>query len=216
MLQYLIIQREGQKIKLARPVNLTINEIVSIIGTHFNAKYRYEGVSRLPSLSIYAIYQCLVGEVGRYSDKELLAIESHTSADQRTGRIGDIDIVDKEGNAFEGVEIKFNIPISLQMVKDAYTKFKTTPVRRYYILSTADISESDKSQIIDEIAKIREIHGCHVIVNGIIPTIKYYLRMLNDPSSFINKYVSLVELDKAVKFEHKEKWNEILSQRHSS
>jgi DNA (cytosine-5)-methyltransferase 1 len=39
--------------------------------------------------------------------------------------------------------------------------------------------------------KVEEIkikHGCEVIVNGLIPSLKYYLRLLKDPSTFIDDY----------------------------
>jgi DNA (cytosine-5)-methyltransferase 1 len=50
--------------------------------------------------------------VKRFEGKKLLDIESHTSADSRSGRIGDIDIVDEKGRAFEAVEVKHGIPIT--------------------------------------------------------------------------------------------------------
>ena len=62
-----------------------------------------------------------------------------------------------------------------------------------------------------EINNIKRIHGCHVIVNGIVTSLKYYLRLLNDTFDFIEKYVILLENDTSIKFEHKEKWNEIVN-----
>jgi len=62
------------------------------------------------------------------------------------------------------------------------------------------------------IQKIKISHGCQVIVNGIIDTIKYYLRLLQDTSNFIEKYVILVEIDKTIKYEHKIRWNEIFNE----
>jgi DNA (cytosine-5)-methyltransferase 1 len=142
-----------------------------------------------------------------------LPIESHTSADSRSGKIGDIDIIDENDRAFEAVEVKHGIVITLQLVQDAYSKFKTAPVNRYYILSTAnypDKVEWDKIQ--DEIQKIKNVHGCQLIVNGIMPSLKYYLRLLNNTFEFVNNYVTLIENDTALKFEHKENWNRLISE----
>ena len=63
-----------------------------------------------------------------------------------------------------------------------------------------------------EIQRIKNIHGCQLIVNGIMDSLKYYLRLLENPYEFIENYVKLVETDNALKFEHKEKWNKLISE----
>lgn len=211
LFQGLIIQRNTQQIDLAKPHNLQIATIIDLLTKHFDTKYSAEGASRLPVLALYAAYQCLVDEVKRFEGKVLLPMESHTSADSRSGRIGDIDIVDEKDKAFEAVEVKHGIPITTQLVKDAFEKFKTTQVNRYYLLSTANIDLSQKEEIDREIERIKNIHGCHVIANGLIPSLKYYLRLLSDTSEFIENYVNLIEIDTALKFEHKKEWNNIIS-----
>jgi len=211
LLQGLIIQRNAQQIDLAKPHNLQITTIIDLLTKHFDAKYSAEGASRLPVLALYAAYQCLVSETKRFERKTLLPMESHTSADTRSGRIGDIDIVDEKGRAFEAVEVKHGIPVTVQLVKDAYEKFKTTQVSRYYLLSTASIDASQADEVNKEVERIKNIHGCHVIADGLINSLKYYLRLLSDTSEFIASYVSFVETDSALKFEHKTKWNSIVS-----
>jgi DNA (cytosine-5)-methyltransferase 1 len=153
----------------------------------------------------------LINEAKRFESKTLLEIENHTSADSRSGRIGDIDIVDEKERAFEAVEVKHGIPITAQLVKDAFEKFKTTQVNRYYLLSTANVSDHALKDIDSEIERIKNIHGCHVIVNGLTSSLKYYLRLLTDTSEFIENYVNLIENDTALKFEHKKEWNNIIS-----
>lgn len=59
---------------------------------------------------------------------------------------------------------------------------------------------------------IRNGHGCQVIANGIMPSLKYYLRLLDNSFEFIDKYVNLLENDTALKFEHKVKWNHLTSE----
>lgn len=212
LFQGLIVQRNAQQIDLAKPHNLQIATIIDLLTKHFDTKYSSEGASRLPVLALYSAYQCLVNETKRFEGKILLPMESHTSADSRSGRIGDIDIVDEKDKAFEAVEVKHGIPITTQLVKDAFEKFKTTQVNRYYLLSTANIDMSQKVEIDKEIERIKNIHGCHVIANGLIPSLKYYLRLLSDTSEFIENYVNLIEIDTALKFEHKKEWNNIISQ----
>ncbi|WP_177388667.1 hypothetical protein [uncultured Campylobacter sp.] len=206
----LIRQRESLSIELAKPHNKSINSIVDILKEHFTYSYNCHGGSRLPTLAIYAAYQCIINEVDRYKDKYLCSLESHNSADTQSGRIGDIDINYLENNTpFEGVEIKHEIVIDGQLIYDAYEKFKGYRTNRYYILTTANMEQAQWGEINKEIARISSMHGCQVIVNGVYSSIKYYLRLINDSSDFIDKYVELLKVDDAIKFQHKTAWNEI-------
>lgn len=213
LLQSLIIQRDKKTISMARPRNLPIQGIVSLLDQHFHSHYQATGASRLPVLAIYAIYQCLFAERGkRYENKILLPLENHTSADTRSGRLGDIDVTDTDGHPFEAVEIKFDIPISHNIVVTAKEKIQPSPIKRYYILSTSPIDDKDKELIKSDINQIKNTHGCQLIVNGIMPTLKYYLRLLDDTAMFIDNYASLLESDKTIKFEHKQQWNQLVSE----
>lgn len=213
LIQGLIIQRNSQEINLTKPADLPISVIITLLKAHFSSSYTSEGASRLPVLALYAVYQCLIKEAKRFDGKKLLDIESHTSADSRSGRIGDIDIVDENGKEFEAVEVKFGIPITSQLIRGSFEKFKTTQVKRYYLLSTSNIDEDDKENIDFEIERIKNIHGCNVIANGLVHSLNYYLRLISDTSEFISNYVDLVEEDKALKFEHKQQWNVVNSKR---
>ncbi len=153
----------------------------------------------------------MMGQVARYKDKTLCPLESHNSADIQSGRIGDIDINDENGEAFEGVEIKHEIRITPQLVTTAYEKFKVYKTNRYYLLTTANMDGADWEEIDNEIKRISNIHGCQVIVNGVYSSIKYYLRLLKDPAEFIERYVELLKADETVKFQHKEAWNIIVN-----
>ena len=210
LFQGLVLQRNRQSIDLAKPTTLSISLILEVLNEHFTGKYTAEGASRLPVLALYAAYQCLTTEIKRFDGKKLLAIESHTSSDKSSGRIGDINVIDERDREFEAVEIKHGIPISLNVIETAFEKFKTTPVDRYYILSTAGPEETDLAVIETEIHRIKNVHGCQVIINGILPTLKYYLRLLQNSYEFIEHYVNLLEVDSALKFEHKVRWNEII------
>jgi DNA (cytosine-5)-methyltransferase 1 len=209
--QYLILQRNAYIIQLARPTNLSIKDVISKLEKHFTISYSSSGVARLPVLAIQAVYSCLINELHRYKDKILLQLEEHTSADARSGRIGDIEIANINNTPFEALEIKFGIEITKQLVSDVYSKINSTQVERYYILSTSGIKESEKDEIVTEIQRIKNLHGCQVIVNGVLQTLEYYLRLLANTKEFINYYVELLEKDNSIKFEHKKKWNDIIN-----
>ena len=208
----LIKQRDDLNIELAKPHSLSISKIIKLLEKHFTYRYSCAGASRLPTLAIYAAYQCMMGQVARFNDKQLCSLESHNSADTQSGRIGDIDVNNENGTAFEGVEIKHEIQITPQLVRDAYEKFKVYNTDRYYLLTTANMDSADWEAIETEIQRIAQIHGCQVIVNGVYTTLKYYLRLVTDPAEFIDRYVELLKVDETIKFPHKAAWNEIISQ----
>ncbi|MDE6794365.1 MAG: hypothetical protein K2J63_03575 [Muribaculaceae bacterium] len=210
-LHRLIILRDSKTIEIAKPKNLSINTIIDVLAKHFKYSYHSRGASRLPVLALYAIYQLLIEELKRFNAKTLLPLENHTSADSQSGRLGDIDITDEDGNSFETVEVKFDVSIGKEIVERAKEKIQPSSVTRYYILSTASIKKGDESAISQIITQIKNTHGCQIVVNGIVPTLKYYLRLVEKPSDFIEKYARLLASDETIKFEHKEAWNNIIS-----
>ena len=211
MMRLLIRQRDERKIELAKPHSLAIATIIDVLERHFDYRYSCHGASRLPTLAIYAAYQCMMTQVARYHGKVLCELESHTSADSQSGQIGDIQLNNADGSAFEGIEIKHNIRITPDLVQHAYEKFMVHRTNRYYLLTTANMDAADWDGINRKIQQISRNHGCQVIVNGVYSTLKYYLRLLNDPAEFIEKYVELLKRDENVKYPHQEAWNEIIS-----
>lgn len=211
MFMLLIRQRDSQNLELAKPHSLSISNIIDLLRKHFSAKYNCAGASRLPTLAVYAAYQCMMPQVARYSGKCLCPLESHNSSDSQSGRIGDIQVNNSDTSAFEGVEIKHEIVITGTHIADSYEKFKIHPTNRYYLLTTADMESADWYQINFEIQRIAKIHGCQVIANGVYDTLRYYLRLLKDPAEFIDFYVESMKSDGSIKFRHKALWNDIVS-----
>lgn len=107
------------------------------------------------------------------------------------------------------VEVKFEIPVNAIMIEDAYKKISEKSVQRYYLLSTVAPSEDDRVAIDEMICKIREEHGCQIIVNGVFPTLKYYLRLLDNTDIFVEKYVKNLSENTEINFEHKIAWNKV-------
>ena len=97
------------------------------------------------------------------------------------------------------------------MVLNAKDKILKHNPRRYYIFSSADIKLGEKNKIQDEIELIASNHGCQVIVNGIIPTLKYYLRLIMSVEKFVEDYSNLVEQDEELQAIHKIQGNNILN-----
>ena len=42
-------------------------------------------------------------------------------------------------------------------------------------------------------------------------SLKYYMRMIDNTYDFVEAYILLIEKDNALKFEHKQRWNELIS-----
>lgn len=207
----LIVLRDSKTIEIAKPKNLSIGGIVEVLVKHFKFHYQTRGASRLPVLALYAIYQILVEELRRFEGKTLLPLENHTSADSQSGRLGDIDIVDENGSPFEAVEVKFDVPIGKDIVERAKEKIQPSSVTRYYVLSTSAIKSGEEEDIDRIVTQVKNAHGCQIVVNGIVPSLKYYLRLVERPALFIERYANLLSSDETIKFEHKEAWNKIIS-----
>ena len=97
------------------------------------------------------------------------------------------------------------------MIAVATEKIAQFNPERYLILSSANIKEEDTSDIAQMIDDVANQYKCQVIVNGVLPTIKYYLRLVSDLPEFINKYSQLIEKDQEINFDHKQKWNKIMT-----
>ena len=194
-----------------------IDRIIGSLKLHFFSEYHSPGASKLPVIAVYSIYKIIVNEISRYQDMKLLPLKSHVAPDVRAGVIGDVEVVDKGNKYFEALEIKHNIPISVEIIEDAYRKFKTSSVRRYYLLTTAEpyFVPIEEAAIRKRVQKIRKEHGCEVIINGIVPSLKYYLRLVSRPERFVKVYSDTLKMDisKAaeIKEEHLKKWIDILT-----
>ena len=192
---------------------ITIDNIVNLLNYHFSFNYRVAGASRLPVPAIYSAYEMLMS-IERYKGKTLPPLKSHTTSDSKSGGIGDIEVLNENGEFFEALEIKHNIRISSTLVRDAYQKFAETPICRYYLLTTAEPNVDDTDPVDLLIRQIHTRHGCEVIVNGILPSLKYDLRRLSNPRLFLDCYSKNLQLDfeqsTDIKEVHLRFWKELL------
>lgn len=202
-LKELIFYRDrDSNLKLTKPKNLSIKDIVSKVNQHF----KNSTDSRLPVLAIYAVYKQIIIEFKKYKNCTLCDLQPHNASDKQSRFLGDTQINDEDGLPLEAVEIKHNISLTPDLVETCFNKFKTTTIKTYYLLSTKEEIES-----INEISKIlKDIyknHGCQMIVNGIQTTLKYYLRLIYNTDNFIYNYVELIE--KECNYSTKIKWEEL-------
>lgn len=206
-------ETSGDSTQPSQSDTITIENIVNLLKYHFSYNYRVSGASRLPVLAVFSAYEVLMS-IERYEGKILSPLKSHTTADTKSGGIGDIEVLDENEDFFEAVEIKHNIPISPDIVQGAYQKFAETSACRYYLLTTAEPNVDDPNTVDQLVRKIHRQHGCEVIVNGIIPSLKYYLRLLSNSKLFLDCYSKNLQSDfkqnTDIKEVHLRYWNELL------
>ena len=206
-----IVRRNAKDIELIEPRINDIGTIVSLFTEHFFARYGSSGASRLPVLALHSLYSVIMPELKRFDGLGLAQLELHSAADSQTGATGDIEIKSEDGGVFEAIEVKHNIPITLDLVEDAARKLISRQVDRYYILTTHQNCNPDE-KMLKRIKDIKERTGCQLIVNGIIPSIRYYLRLVEKPKNIFPFYVKLLKAEKSISHEHRVKWNEIVLQ----
>lgn len=196
--------------KLEDGEKLDIKTIIHCLDQHFHFNYKTLGASKLPVLAFYAVSKLLITEIERYQHCTLKPLGSHTASDRTSKVSGDIEILDSEGNLFEAVEIKHGKAIDLQMIRIAKDKIYKFNPQRYCIYSSGDIKVGEEDAIDEEIKNLAKTHGCQMIINGVLPTLKYYLRLVMSLEKFVNEYSTLVEEDPDLKAIHKTKWNELI------
>lgn len=148
-------------------------------------------------------------EVIRYNGCTLKSLGSHTASDKSSKSAGDIEIF-KSDKLFEVLEIKLDKLIDSNIIRIAEAKiFKHNP-ERYYILSYFNVQTSELDIINDIITNVKNNHGCQIIINGVIPSLNYYLRLISSLDRFINIYSKLIETDLELKTIHKQIWNELV------
>ena len=209
--QYAIFDETIEAVNFDEIINITT--VIKMLEAHFEIKLS----SRLPVIAIYTVYQELIKEVKRYSNKELKSLNVHTSSDKHG--YGDVEVWNKNNTPFEMVEIKHNIAIDRNLIFDIAKKSEKTTIERYYILTTyknSFVSKEEEEYINKFILKLYKDSGIEIIANGIIPSLKYYLRFIEDYKGFLLAYTENLIVDAKnsteIKDFHIEKWKELLNE----
>lgn len=203
--------RQNNKIQiqpLLKKDSIVIDDICSSISTLINKNYHLSGGSKFPVLVFYSLYKIFLKEFKRYEECELVELGSHTASDLNSKSSGDIEVT-KENIIYEAVELKLNVLIDLNIINRAIKKIHTYNPKRYFILSSK-FNYHDRIEIDKKIKKLREQHGCQLIIDDPISYLKSCLRLIQDPENFLNTFSQLVVEDTELKIIHKENWKKIL------
>ncbi len=196
---------------------LSIALVVEMLVEHFSMKKS----SRLPVIAVFTIYQALLKIVRKYEGTTLLPLKSHTSSDRKG--FGDIEIVDASSTAIEIVEVKHNIALDRYLILDVVKKSARSSIKRYYVLTTAlpCFKSVDEEKAINDLTlKVKYETGLEVIANGIVQSLKYYLRFVDNLQAFINGYtenlIADLQSSTEVTIQHIQEWKTILERHHLS
>lgn len=191
---------------------ININVVIKMLERHFNSRLS----SRLPVIAIYSAYKQLFKNIKRFDNKVLLPLNVHTSSDKHG--FGDIEIRNSNDTPFEVVEIKHNVAIDRNLILDIIKKSENTTIERYYVLTTfkgSFLNAEEEEYINKLILKVKKERNLEIIANGIIPSLKYYLRFIEDYHDFIKSYTDTLTMDyqnsTEVRDSHLTIWQETLN-----
>jgi len=213
VLQYLLSKsieiRENNQIvlkPLPNPEKITIKDLIQSLTMFFNKNYETTGGSKIPVITFYTIYQIMIKEIKRYEGYNLENLGYHTTSDRTSKSSGDIEVKESSGKVFESLEIKYDVEIDSHIVRRVIQKIHLFNPKRYYILSSGGIKQDDYDEIITMVNELRITHGCQLIINGLIPTLKYYFRLLDNLNTFLVLFNQNISSDTELKLIHKKSW----------
>jgi|GEM_PF-5301685 DNA (cytosine-5)-methyltransferase 1 len=189
-----------------------LDQIIRLVGEHFTSDPG--GVSLLPTLATYSLYQCLVKETARLKNKQLSLgfITFESPQDSIEGLV----VIEDNGKPFEVIVVRNRRSITAEVINSTFRRFGNAQTGRFCFLTTAKpyVRLSEQQKIRELLHRVETEQSCEVIIDGVLHTIKCYLRILHDPSSFWQKYsdnqklVSLAKTDPGRK--HLKRWQSLL------
>ena len=187
--------------RLEEEENLDIEKIISFLKECFHYNYKEHGGSKIPVIAIYCIFKILIKELERYKNCKLKDLGSHKASDRTSNSSGDIEILSKSNALEESIEIKLGKTIDPHLVRVIRDKIYKHNPKRYCVFSTGSIK--NKEEVFKIVSEIRKKHGCHLILNGVLPTLKYYLRLISSKTDFLNIFFKMVIRDEELQANHK-------------
>tara|TARA_Y100000741_G_scaffold252486_1_gene194248 strand:+ start:1246 stop:2289 length:1044 start_codon:yes stop_codon:yes gene_type:complete len=188
--------------------NFTISKIVELFDDLLSHKYKDSGISKIPVIATYSIFELTLHQVKRYQNCKLSDLGSHTASDRTSKTSGDIEIF-KNNDLYESYEIKHEIPISTHIINRIFEKIKMFNPNFYYFLTT-NPELGINQEVIDKINSIRKSHGCEIRVIKFCDFLSINLGLLISIDDYINLLNKNITEDKEIKISHKIKYRELM------
>jgi DNA adenine methylase len=171
-------QERGQQVssllddlkRSAGNVSLSSEDIVNLIQQHLSLPR----ASRLPVLVVAAVYKT----AAEHLKEQALPLESHTAADERTGALGDVQIVlTGDDRLITGYEMKMK-RVTKDDVDRALQKLRTFHARidNYIFITTEEIDSS----VADYARSLyRETGGIEFVILDCVGFLRYFLHLFH-------------------------------------
>ena len=166
--------------------SLRIDQVTDLVEGHFRSDP--DGLSLLPLIAVYSLYQCLTMEIARYKDTRLIPEYNINGLQRRS--IESIRVNRNNGDLIEVLVVRHHKAITSRVIEDTFYRFRDAQMCRYCFLTTVEplVTPREREKIRDLVQRIETQQTCEVIIDGVLPTIRYYLRTLSDPSLFWHQY----------------------------
>ncbi len=119
-------------------------------------------------------------------------------------------ITDIDQVIIDHIKTIINKEINSTTIRIAIDKIKKPNPERYHVLSWTGIKESGKKESAGLMEAVKIEHGCQLIINGAVPTLKYYLRLITSLDGFIENHNEAIGLGSKLKKAHKDKWGQLI------
>ena len=187
------------------------NDLVRIWTQHFTAGYAgTHGAARLPVLALFSILQNITLASPSGQLLKLLPLKSHTSPDARSGAIGDIEIVGLKELYAIGVEVKFDIAPTFNLLEPLKEKFSNRHVDQIWWVTTAEFPDLSE-QISEFQADLLLNGGIDLSVITFRDMAKGMLLLAADVDKVVSDYSDYLDHDPVVGEIHRQSWVELIT-----
>jgi DNA (cytosine-5)-methyltransferase 1 len=186
---------------------ISISSILEIVGSLEGFILAYENSEKplLAALAILTTHRLMTFGVRRY--QQTYATPPTLC---RTGMVS-LQILTKDNCCLEAVYVIKGF--SHAVFECIHQEIKQIRLQRCLILTIDEpyLTES-QSQFLEQ---VQQRANCELMIDGVIPSLKYYLRLLDHPEHFLTEYRQSLEAEfkrsSGIKKEHLEVWHEIIS-----
>lgn len=130
----------------------------------------------------------------RYQDKFLLPLRGPEGLTHGFVGVGGIALSDKNGGLFECIQI-VGVLLTPALIKEAFLKVSHHTPRRFCLLTTASVYNDHREALRRTCDSLYQTSGCEVIVDGLMPTLDYGIRLLPEAAHFLAAYSKALRED---------------------
>ena len=184
---------------------------MTLMRDHWFTKYKGAGASRLPVLAVFCCLNNLVYEGNSAGFSSMVKLENHTSPDLRSKALGDIEVLNDNGQISKVFEVKFGKSIGVSEIYEIGKKIRGKNVDTYVALTDAQ-NELDREKLDEAILSVEKTSGTRLVVQDTFSFLETSILYLPSVEKFIIDYLNLVKLDKSLKYAHLSRLLELLTE----